>query len=86
MQRKIPGYVGESTLSSGNTMHIPDNVVRHWNLKKGDKLEFYNQFTDLPDELAENYRLIAVVIVKPHDDVPVGHPFEPGLKKVQVTK
>lgn len=81
---EIAGFVGEATLSSGNTMHIPDSVCRHWNLQQGDKLEFYSQYTDIPDELAMNFRLIAVVIRKKDDDVPYGEPFDPGLKKVAV--
>lgn len=83
-KRRIPGLVDRATISSGFTMHIPRGAIRHWNLEVGDVLEFYNQWVDIPADLAENFRLIAVVIVKPSDRVPYGEPLTPGLKKVTV--
>jgi len=88
-EKKIAGLIEKATISSGFTMHIPKAVQAHWLLEVGDILEFYSPFTDLPQEFSDNYLLVAVVVrkkPKPYENVPVGHPFEPGLKKVEVTK
>lgn len=60
--KKIPGIIGKATISKGFTMHVPDAVVKHFALEVGDKLEFYNPLTDLPDDLTLNFELIAVVV------------------------
>jgi len=60
--RKIPGIIGKATISKGFAMHVPDAVVKHFALEVGDKLEFYNPLSELPDELALNFELIAVVV------------------------
>lgn len=61
-KEEIPGLVDVATISSGFTMHVPQRARRHWNLKVGDKLEFYSPFVDFPASLSEEYKLIAVVV------------------------
>lgn len=84
-EHRIPGFVGECTISAKGTTHIPDAVMRHWNMAAGDKLQFFNQFTDLPDELAADFRLIAVVVIR-QGQPPTSHMPQPGLSKVRVSK
>jgi hypothetical protein len=79
---RIPGLVGAAKVSKGLHVTLPKAVCQYWPIEPGDTLEFYNQFVDIPDELAANYRLIAVVIRKKDDDVPYGPAFMPGLHKV----
>lgn len=64
--QRTPGFVDKATISKGWTMHIPGAVARYWSLEEGDVLEFYNPLTDLPDDLAMRFELMAVVVKRKH--------------------
>lgn len=52
--------LGRSSFSSGHSVTVPSNVVRNYNLHKGDVLEWYPGTIDFPDEEFPN--IMAIII------------------------
>lgn len=65
-EKKILGLVDKAKISSGFNIHIPNAVARYFSLEVGDVLEFYNPFTDIPNNLFPKFEVIAVVVKRKH--------------------